>query len=80
MTIIVNSAQCLICGIILTSNSVHDFKSCECPNQMSVDGGKSYIKRGAVYLDMIKDLSVICDNNECRDCLRICSGKDNIAY
>lgn len=42
--IIKNSAQCLLCGEILVSESKHDFKTCKCGN-LSVDGGNDYIRR-----------------------------------
>lgn len=42
--IIVNKAQCRLCGDILVSESAHDFKTCRC-GEISVDGGRDYIRR-----------------------------------
>ena len=42
--IIINQIKCLKCGDIITSESVHDFKSCSCGN-CAVDGGKYYLRR-----------------------------------
>jgi len=55
--LIYNRAKCLICGDILESFHVHDFKSCSCGN-ISVDGGLQYIKRSAKNVDKIQDLCV----------------------
>jgi uncharacterized CHY-type Zn-finger protein len=40
-----NRARCKVCGDVVESLSVHDFKSCKC-GAMSVDGGNEYIRRG----------------------------------
>lgn len=40
----VNKAQCLLCGQIIESTHVHDFRTCKCGN-LSVDGGHDYIRR-----------------------------------
>lgn len=42
--IIRNSALCLDCGHEIESTHRHDFVTCKCGN-ISVDGGKSYLKR-----------------------------------
>lgn len=42
--IVCNKAQCKLCGDIIESTHVHDFKSCKC-GEISVDGGKRYLKR-----------------------------------
>jgi len=52
--IISNKAQCLICGEIIESKHKHDFKTCKCGN-VSVDGGKEYLKRSIKYIDKYKD-------------------------
>ena len=51
-----NRAKCLICGEILESKHRHDFKTCKCGN-LSVDGGKDYIKRSVKHLDKFEELS-----------------------
>jgi len=53
-----NRAKCLICGEILESKYRHDFKTCKCGN-LSVDGGRDYIKRSVKYLDKFEELSEI---------------------
>lgn len=42
----VNKAQCRNCGAVLESTYTHDYKTCECPSSIMVDGGKSYLRRG----------------------------------
>ena len=42
--IISNKVRCLVCGEVIESNSVHDFKWCKCGN-VAVDGGHDYLKR-----------------------------------
>jgi len=59
----VNKAQCLICGDILESKHRHDFKTCKCGN-LSVDGGKDYLRRAAKDPFQVKDLSEMEDEDE----------------
>jgi hypothetical protein len=42
--IICNQARCSKCNTLVISHSTHDFKSCTCKN-LSVDGGRAYLKR-----------------------------------
>lgn len=42
--VITNKAKCNICGDIIESKHVHDFKTCSCGN-VSVDGGRDYLRR-----------------------------------
>jgi hypothetical protein len=56
--IIRNSAMCLACGKEIESKHRHDFVACGCPNQLFVDGGKDYTRRGAVDLKLYKDTSI----------------------
>ena len=51
-----NAIQCKICGDIIESISVHDFKTCSC-GSCSVDGGHDYLRRCAKSLDDFVDLS-----------------------
>lgn len=39
--ILLNRAKCLLCGEIIYSNYVGDYKTCKCGN-LSVDGGFDY--------------------------------------
>lgn len=57
MTIIRNSAKCLKCGDEIESTYTHDFVSCRC-GEIFVDGGKSYLRRGANDLSNIQDTSI----------------------
>ena len=43
--IIRNAARCRICGDVIESTSVHDFKRCKC-GAVFVDGGHEYLRRG----------------------------------
>ena len=52
-----NAIKCLQCCTVLESKYQHDFQSCQCSNQAFVDGGLSYVRVGAVDLDLIEDLS-----------------------
>ena len=42
--ILVNKIQCNMCGDVIESISVHDFKWCKC-GAVAVDGGHEYMKR-----------------------------------
>lgn len=58
MTILRNSAKCLLCGDEIESKHVHDFVTCSC-GQLSVDGGKQYLKRCYSSLDEWEDTSEV---------------------
>ena len=60
--IIENKAQCLRCGDIIESTHIHDFRWCSC-GSLSVDGGKSYLKRSGNPSECI-DLSIIEDDKD----------------
>lgn len=53
--IVINRIQCDSCKDIIISHHTHDYKHCKCEN-VSVDGGTSYLRRGwedgATYTDM----------------------------
>ncbi len=42
--IIKNSVKCNLCGEIIVSEDVRDFKFCKC-GSVSVDGGNDYLRR-----------------------------------
>ena len=44
MAIIINKIKCRICGDIIESESIHDFKRCKC-GAVGVDGGHHYLRR-----------------------------------
>lgn len=54
--VVTNKAQCAKCGDVIESVNRHDFKFCKC-GSISVDGGKSYIKRSFKNYDDIIELS-----------------------
>ena len=56
--IIRNSAKCLKCNVEIESTHRHDFKSCECDN-IFVDGGNSYIRRGVKDPAAFVDTSIV---------------------
>lgn len=56
MLIKVNKAKCRRCGDIIESKSVHDYVICKC-GAIAVDGGKEYLRRSAIDLNDIIELS-----------------------
>lgn len=55
-----NKAQCLSCGDIIVSKSVHDFVRCSC-KKLFVDGGLEYARRGYQKPEEWVDLSTYED-------------------
>lgn len=51
---LVSAAICLECGTLLLSYHVHDFKTCDCPNNAMNDGGSEYSRYGAKDLTKVK--------------------------
>lgn len=56
--IVKNSLQCLLCLEEVVSEHRHDFRSCSCGN-VSVDGGKDYLRRAVRDLSKVKDTSIL---------------------
>ena len=54
--IVTNKAQCKLCGDVIESVSRNDYQRCKC-GEISVDGGKSYLKRSAKDFNNIIELS-----------------------
>jgi hypothetical protein len=54
--VVTNKAQCRLCSDIVESNHRHAFVRCGC-GEIFVDGGKSYLRRGASDLNNIIELS-----------------------
>ena len=52
-----NSAKCLLCEQEIESTHRHDFVMCACEN-LFVDGGKDYLRRGARNIDKTIDTSI----------------------
>ena len=57
-----NSVTCLECGETLVSFHTHDYKTCSCNNETSVDGGLSYGRYGGKDLDKVKTNYVYDDD------------------
>lgn len=53
-----NSAECALCGDEVESQSVHDFQWCGC-GEIFVDGGRSYLRRGARDISNFIDTSLV---------------------
>jgi len=52
-----NAIKCLVCNTVLESKHQHHFLECGCKNQTFNDGGGlSYIRFGAVDLDLVENL------------------------
>lgn len=58
--ILVNKARCKKCNDVIESTHVHDFVTCKC-SAISVDGGKEYLRRVAIDLQDIEELSEMSD-------------------
>ena len=48
--------QCLECGKRLFSFHAHDYKTCGCPNDTMIDGGREYIISGAMNLKKTRSI------------------------
>lgn len=46
-------ALCGVCRKIIKSTYRHDYVSCGCPNQTSIDGGDDYTKVGGANLEKV---------------------------
>lgn len=54
--VVINKAQCNNCKDIIESKYGHDFVTCKCGN-VSVDGGKEYLRRCFKEQDSYTELS-----------------------
>jgi hypothetical protein len=54
--IISNKAKCRLCDDVVESKHRHDFVTCKC-GEIFVDGGTTYLRRGATNFDNFIDLS-----------------------
>lgn len=55
--ILKNCIQCKVCGEVIESKSVYDFKACSC-GSCSVDGGLEYLRRVADDKESYVELSI----------------------
>jgi hypothetical protein len=60
--IIRNMCKCRKCDDVIESTYRHDYVSCKC-GAIFTDGGTSYIRRGAVDLNDIIDLSTTYEDD-----------------
>ena len=61
----INKAKCLLCGDIIESKHVHDYKTCKC-GKIAVDGGLEYLRRAFPKFPMeewMEDMSEYIDDN-----------------
>ena len=61
--IIKNQVKCLKCVDIIESKNRHDFVTCSCGN-VSVDGGKDYLRRTFHNKDDYEELSIVENTEE----------------
>lgn len=61
--LVYNAVRCLECDELLVSYSVHDYKTCGCPNSAMVDGGVSYGRYGAKDMSKIEKIDVYDDDD-----------------
>lgn len=64
--ILKNCIQCKVCGDVIESKSVHDFKICSC-EACGVDGGLEYIRRMADNRDNYIEMSIVEEVSEIFD-------------
>lgn len=61
--IVYNSVTCLDCLKTIVSNHVHDYNTCGCPNEATVDGGTAYLRYGAKDMRKISAHTVYADDD-----------------
>lgn len=60
--LVYNSVTCLECNETIVSYHRHDYKTCNCPNSATVDGGTDYLRYGAMDMKKIKVFAVYTDD------------------
>lgn len=51
---------CLSCGKVLISYHRHDYKTCGCPQETTVDGGQiDYVRYGGMDMNLIREVRVV---------------------
>ena len=58
--IVKNNAFCMLCNTEVESHHRHDYVRCLCGN-LAVDGGMAYLRRNARDTSMVKDTSIVKD-------------------
>ena len=74
--LVFNRAKCLVCNDILESTHKDHSIVCTCGN-LSIGGGQVYLKRSAILVDMVEEMSQWCNNDDCTGCWRECIHKTN---
>ena len=90
--IIINRVLCEKCNDIVVSNSNHDFVSCHCGN-ISIDGGKYYLKRSwendPNFIELSEQIEIpedykVDDNSlkqmDLYNCCCVCKSRDILVY
>lgn len=60
--IVHNRIKCKMCGDVIESTYIHDFKMCKC-RAVAVDGGHGYLKRVG-YKENYEELSEVAEERE----------------
>ncbi len=61
--LVYNSITCDECSETIVSYHRHDYKTCGCPNEATVDGGTEYLRYGAKNMSKIKQFAVYTDDD-----------------
>lgn len=61
--LVYNAVECLECGETIVSRTRHDYKTCGCPNNATVDGGLDYMRYGAKDMSKIKAIGIYADDD-----------------
>lgn len=62
LTVVDNRIKCRLCGDIIVSTHVHDYRRCKC-GEIAVDGGHDYARRTAKDLNNIIEMTVYQDED-----------------
>lgn len=68
LQIVYNAVKCHVCGETIESHHRHDYQTCGCENEATVDGGLDYIRYGAK--DMTKITKITYNHLDPHDLLR----------
>lgn len=61
--IVRNAIRCRRCNTVIESETVHDFRLCEC-RAVAVDGGRRYLARSGAEFE---ELAVVRERRRCPD-------------
>jgi hypothetical protein len=60
--IVYNGLLCKACSKTIVSRHRHDYNTCGCSNEASIDGGLTYLHYGAENFDLIELITVYADD------------------